>query len=145
MVSRSDETLKYVQFLARRLDIQNVRAVVLAILFDLGFKTSSDGFAYLRSCIELQCTRSLVKVSKDVYPVVSQIYNAGEDGRNVDQAIRRAIRYAWKYGDREIWKICFPKCVKWGKAPSAKEFIADMCAIVELMQGCKEVGYEEIG
>lgn len=145
MRSRTDDTLRYVQFLARRFDKQDVKAVTLIILFDLGMVTGNDGFEYLRAAIELKCTRAARTVTKGIYPVISNIYDASDSWRPVEQAIRRSIKVAWKERDEELWELFFPQRKgKKPKCPSNKEFIARISCIIELWQSCKEAGYERI-
>lgn len=145
MRCRTDDTLRYVQFLARRFDKQDVKAVTLIILYDLGILPSNDGFEYLRRAIEIQHARSARTVTKGIYPVISNIYDASDAWKPVEQAIRRAIKTAWNERDEEIWNLFFPpRKGKKPKCPSNKEFIARISCIIELWQSCKEAAYERI-
>lgn len=145
MRSRTEETLKYVQFLARRFDKQDVKAVTLIILFDLNIQSSNDGFDYLRRAIEMQHARSARTVTKGIYPAISYVYEAGDSWKAVEQAIRRAIKAAWNERDEEVWNLFFPpRRGRKPKCPSNKEFIARISCIVELWQSCKEADYERI-
>ena len=143
MRCRTDETLRYVQFLARRFDKKDINAVILIVLFDLGFSPSSDGFGYLRRAIDLCHANSSTAITKGIYPQI--IYSDGETESwgYVDQAIRRAIKTAWSEQDPEIWNLFFPPYHgKISLCPSNKEFIARIACIVELWQCCKEADYE---
>ena len=140
MKSRTDETLRYVQFLARHFDKQNIKAVTLVILFDLGFTPSSDGFVYLRQVIEQQYAKTSPTIIKWMY----SNFGAVTDSWNyIDQAIRRAIKNAWNERDTEIWKLFFPvNGNRTPKCPTNKEFISRIICIIELWQNCKEADYE---
>ena len=143
MRCRTDETLKYVQFLARRFDKQDINAVILIILFELGFSPSNDGFGYLRRAIELQYAKSATTVTKGIYLLISYSDQEADSWQYVDQAIRRAIKATWSERDPEIWDLFFPPHDgRIPQCPSNKDFIARISCIIELWQSCKEVDYE---
>lgn len=145
MRSRTDETLKYVQFLARRFDKQDVMAVTLIILYDLDVQPSHDGFTYLRRAIEMQHACSARPAAKGMFPAVSYVYDAGDSWKAVEQAIRRAITAAWKERDEEVWNLFFPpRRGRKPKCPSNKEFITRISCMIELWKSCKEADYERI-
>lgn len=144
MRNRTDETLRYVQFLARRFDKKDVNAVILIILFDLGFSTSNDGFGYLRRAIEMNLATSERSITKELYPAVCR-NDTNDAWKSVEQAIRRTIKAAWNERDEEIWDLFFPlRKAKKPKCPSNKEFITRISCIVELWKSCKEVSNERI-
>lgn len=145
MRCRTDDTLRYVQFLARRFDKQDVKAVALIILFDLDIGPSNEGFDYLRKAIEMGIARSNMAVTKELYSMISQTYGGYGLWAPVEQAIRRAIQTAWNDRDEETWDLFFPpRRGRKGKCPSNKEFIARIVCIIELWQSCKEADYERI-
>jgi hypothetical protein len=145
MRSRTDETLRYVQFLARRFDKQDVNAVTLIILYDLNIQPNNEGFGYLRKAIEMDLSSSSRTITKGIYPVISFIYDSHDAWKPVDQAIRRAIKAAWNERDEEVWNLFFPpRSGRKPKCPSNKEFIARISCIIELWQSCKEADYERI-
>lgn len=143
MKCRTDDTLRYVQFLARRFDKHNIKAVILIILFDLGFTLSNDGFEYLRAAIETHYSKTASSTIKGIYPTISHINDDAHSWHYIDQAIRRAIRLAWNGRDPEKWELFFPLSHQ-AKAncPSNKEFIARISCIIELWQSCEETDYE---
>ena len=128
------------QFLARRFDKHNTRAVILIILIDLGFSPSNDGFAYLRSAIELHASAAAAYTIKGIYPAISPTGDDDHSWHYIDQAIRRAVKAAWNGRDAEIWELFFP--LHGANCPSNKEFIARISCIVELWQSCREADYE---
>lgn len=143
MRCRTDDTLRYVQFLARRFEKRNIRAIVLMILYDLGFDPSNEGFGYLRMAIEMQCAEMAFTVTKGIYPAISRIVDDGNSWKYIDQAIRRAINTAWKEREPEKWELFFPASGgRVPKCPSNKVFIARIACIIELCQSCKEAGDE---
>lgn len=143
MKSRTEETLRYVQFLARRFDKRNVNAVTLLILYDLGFTPSMDGFEYLRAAIEGHLTRRSPFIIKGIYPSITSIQDDDDSWQYIDQAIRRAIKAAWDTREYELWERFIPfSSRKKAKCPSNKEFIARISCIIELWQGCKEADYD---
>ena len=142
MKCRTDDTLRYVQFLARRFDKHNIKAVILIILFDLGFTLSNDGFEYLRAAIETHYSKTASSTIKEIYPAISHI-NDGHSWHYIDQAIRRSIRLAWNGRDGETWELFFPLSNQAkSNCPSNKEFIARISCIIELWQSCEEADYE---
>ena len=139
MESRTDKTLSYVQFLARRYDKQDVSAVTQVILYDLGIAPGVDGYIYLRQAIIMYHAWSVEIVRKMVFPKISYPYDAGDSKDLVEQAIRRCIRSAWDVRDPEAWDLFFPpRRGKIRKCPSNKEFIAQISCLIELWQRCKE-------
>lgn len=145
MRSRTDETLRYVQFLARRFDKNDVNAVVLIILLELGLSPSRDGFYYLRNAITVDSSHPEKFVAKGLYLSIGEMYYIFSSDKQVEQAIRSAIQAAWEERDEEIWNLFFPPS-EGGKTkrPSNKEFITRISCIVELWQSCKEASYERI-
>ena len=142
MKCRTDDTLKYVQFLARRFDKHNIKAVILIILFDLGFTLSNDGFEYLKAAIEMHYSKTASSTIKEIYPAISRI-NGTHSWHYIDQAIRRAIRLAWNGRDSKNWELFFPLSNQENSTcPSNKEFIARISYIIELWQNCEEANYE---
>lgn len=145
MRSRTDNTLGYVQFLARRFDKQDVKAVILIILLELGFSPSRDGFYYLRNAIAVECAEPEKMIANGLYLSISQIYHVFSSDKQIEQAIRNAIQAAWEDGDTELWNLFFPTATgKRTKRPSNKEFITRVACIIELWQSCKEASYERI-
>ena len=145
MRCRTDDTLRYVQFLARRFDKQDVKAVTLIILFDLDIGPSNEGFEYLRKAIEMNLAESNLAMTKELYSAVSKNYDGLGIWAPVEQAIRRAIQAAWNGRDEETWDLFFPPHRgKKAKCPSNKEFIARIACIIELWQSCKEADYERV-
>lgn len=143
MKSRTDETLQYIQFLARHLEKSDVRAVAMLILIDLGLSPASEGFDYLRSAIELHRDRTLGTMITSIYLAISALLGDGSSWQYVDQAIRRVIRAAWKVRDLEIWELFFPFSIhRNSTCPPNKEFIARISCFIELWQSCKEAVYE---
>ena len=143
MKCRTDDTLKYIQFLARRFDKQDIKAVTLIILYDLGFPAGNDGFVYLRRAIEIQSARNVPIITQGLYYAISLSHDTGDSWQYIDQAIRRAIKFAWNNRDPEIWELFFPSTTSSSpKCPSNKEFIARISCIIELWQSCKEANYE---
>lgn len=143
MKCRTDDTLKYVLFLARHFDKQNIRAVTLVILFDLGFTPSNDGFGYLRQAIEMQYSKTTPTIIKWMYPLISATGETTDSWQYIDQAIRRAIKIAWNDRDPELWSLFFPSNHNSiSKCPSNKEFISRISCIIELWQNCKGAEYE---
>lgn len=143
MRNRTDETLRYIQFLARHFDKQDVRAVTLIILIDLNLRPSNDGFMYLRRAIEIEHSVPTRSVTKGIYPAIAGIYDANDSWKPIEQAIRRSIKEAWNERDEEVWELFFPLHVgKRAKCPSNKEFISRISCIIELWQSCKEAVYE---
>lgn len=143
MRCRTDDTLRYVQFLARRFAKHDIRAVILIILIDLGFSPSNDGFTYLRSAIELHVSGAASCTIKGIYPAISPTGGDDQSWHYIDQAIRRAVKAAWNGRDTEIWELFFPfSNQKNANCPPNKEFIARISCIIELWQSCREVDYE---
>lgn len=143
MRCRTDDTLRYVQFLARRFEKHNIKAVILIILIDLGFSPSNDGFAYLRSAIEQYVSGRASDMTKGIYPAISPTGDDDHSWHYIDQVIRRAVKAAWNGRDAELWELFFPLSdQKNANCPPNKEFIARISCIIELWQSCKEADYE---
>lgn len=140
---RIDETLCYIQFMARHFDKSDVNAVAQAILCDLGITTKMDGFTYLRQAILIYHAWSVELAKNKVFPKNTCPFDAGDDRTMIDQAIRRCIGYAWDLREPEIWDLFFPvQRGKICKCPSNKEFISRISCLIELWQSCKEATYD---
>ena len=144
MRCRTDETLRHVQFLTRRINKEDISSVILIILIEMGFSPHHDGFVYLRKCIEMNLEDPRRMVTKDLYPCVAKFFGC-YDWRTIEQAIRSTIKCGWDTRNEELWESFFPigrdgklKC------PSNKEFIAKVTCILELWLSCEEASYERI-
>lgn len=78
---------------------------VTNILLSLGFKSSHDGYKYLREAILLMAKNPDRPLTKELYPHVAELFHRG--GCNVERSCRTAIEYALKHGDQNIWRMYF--------------------------------------
>lgn len=138
-----DDTIVYVLFLTRHIRGGDVPAALLALLVELGFSPSWDGFGYLRKIILMRYENPDLRFN-ELYREVGQKCVPALSSEQVEQAIRSAIDAAWKNRDDTEWRYIFPnRKGKAAKRPSNGDFIATMACVMELWcSGCREVYYE---
>lgn len=138
-----DDTIVYVLFLTRHIRGGDVPAALLALLVELGFSPSWDGFGYLRKIILMRYENPDLRFN-ELYREVGQQCVPALSSEQVEQAIRSAIDAAWKNRDDTEWRYIFPnRKGKAAKRPSNGDFIATMACVMELWcSGCREVYYE---
>ena len=134
MESTIGETIDHVKFLARHLEETNLRGTVIVFLMELRVPTKCVGFELLLQSILLQHENPTRALANDIYLEV-KLHNRQASEEQVQQAIREAIRIAWKQGSREAWDWYFsyggePVTEK----PSAGDFISRLAYILELWQ-----------
>lgn len=137
-----NETLIYVISLACDVRRGDVPAAILAVLIELGFQTSSDGFGYLRKAIFVRYQSPEVRMS-EIYNTVVGSSDASLTVSQVEQAILSSIESAWKIRDQEKWDYFFSeRRTGKKKKPGNKEFIAQIACFMELwFSHCQEVSY----
>ena len=82
------------------------RVAASNILLSMGFKSSHDGYQYLREAILIMDKNPDQTLTKELYPQVAALFQRG--GGNVERSCRTAIEYAMKHGDKQIWRMYFP-------------------------------------
>lgn len=144
MESTIDKTLRHIIFLSRHLKRWDLRGAIIVVLMELGVPTKCVGFELLKHCIFLQNKDGTRALTNDIYLETTLQYKQNSE-KQVEQAVRDAIKAAWKYGSREAWEWYFsydgrPLTNK----PTNSEFISRIAYILELWQECKneEVCYE---
>lgn len=137
-----DETMLYIISLTCCVRKGDVPAATLALLIELGFSPSSDGFTYLRKAIHLQYLDQRKRAS-EIYLEIVAYFGSGTTVQQVEHAILTAIDSAWKSRNAETWEYFFDeKKIGKKKRPGNKEFIAHIACIMELwFSHCQEVSY----
>ena len=137
MESTIERTLDHIMLLARHLNHYNFRGAIIVALMELGVPTKSVGFEFLKKAISLQHQDPTRTLAKDIYLEISLLYK--QNGEEVvEQAIREAIKFAWRHGDPVAWDWYF----SYGdsetvKRPTNGEFISRIDYILELWQECR--------
>lgn len=136
------ETLVYVISLACDVRKGDVPAAILALLIELGFQTSSDGFGYLRKAIFVRYQSPVLRMS-EIYNELVDSSDSSLHANQVEQAILSSIESAWKNRDQEKWDYFFSeRRTGKKKKPGNKEFIAQIACFMELwFSHCQEVSY----
>lgn len=140
MQSTIYETLEHVIFLARHLRNCTPRGAMVAMLMELGVPTKSVGFEFLRHAIMLQFHDPTRSLTNDIYLEVMEHYRQISE-EQVEQAIRDAIRQAWRRGSPTAWAwyFAYDACSPISK-PTNGEFISRIAYILELWQECAKEG-----
>ena len=137
MESTISKTLKHVLFLARHLDACDPRGAVIVALMELGVQTKSIGFEFLKQAIILQYNDPTRALTNDIYREIT-LHCKQNSEEQVEQAIREAIKFAWRHGSKAAWEWYFSYD---GQAvihkPTNSEFISRIAYILELWQECK--------
>ena len=124
MESTIERTLCHILLLAQHLNHYNLRGAIIVVLMELGVPTKCVGFEFLKKAIELQRKDPTRALMKDIYLEISLQYKQNSE-ELVEQAIRDAIKMAWRHGSKEAWEWYFSYD---GRAvsnkPTNSEFIA---------------------
>lgn len=135
--------LKHAKCLAREMNKCGKRYIIHIALKELGIPSSQDGFALAKSTALMLCENPYCRLRGGAYYAAGILADPPMDDKQVDQAIRRAIRIAWVGRNEYIWKCYFPEG-KTGRTecPSNRDFLMAVVDFVELWQGCcEEVNY----
>ena len=144
MNSTIDKTLEHVLFLAEHLDRCDIRGAIIVALMELGVPTKCNGFELITYSILLQYKNPVRALANDIYLETTLHYLQNSE-EQVEQAIREAIKIAWRKGSREAWDWYFAyDGVPVSQRPSNSEFITRVAYIIELWQECaKKEGSHE--
>ena len=85
-----------------------------------------EGYQQLCMAIPLFAADKSISFSKELYPQIARQLGCS-DGRAVERAIRRAIRYAWEHRDPVLWDAHFPGL----RQPSNKCFISTLAELLK--------------
>lgn len=135
-----NDTLAYVILLAFNIRNGDIPAAILAVLIELGFQSSVDGFGYLRKAIYLKYQNPDMRLT-EIYQEIVQTSSSVQSPSQVEQAILAAIENAWRNRNLETWDYFFSE-KRMGKRrrPTNKEFICQMACFMELWDShCREV------
>lgn len=101
----------------------DISTVVDNALRELSFQTHPRGYMCLREAVLATLCEPNQQVTKTLYPTVGKVCSG--NGKQVEQAIRRAIKQAWLYRDEEVWNRYFAARSgdKITKCPTNKVFI----------------------
>lgn len=96
--------------------------------------TKCVGFEFLTKAIELQRMNPTRVLAKDIYAEIALHYRQSSEVV-VEQAIRDAIKLAWRQGARCAWEWYFSYGDgKVHRRPTNSEFISRMAYILEMWQ-----------
>lgn len=146
MESTMDLSLKHAKNLAQELSNCSVRYIIHIALKELGVSSSREGFLFAKNTILLLCENPSSKLKHGVYLAAGILCDPPADDEQVEQAIRGAIREAWKDRDTKVWNCYFPMG-KSGRTvcSSNRDFLMAVVDFVELWHGCcEEVNYERV-
>ena len=133
MESTIEKTLHHVLLLSRHLERVNLRGAIVVALMELDVPTKYLGFEFLKMAIELQRKDPTRTLAKDIYAEIALHYRQSSEYQ-VEQAIRDAIRIAWKQGSREAWACYFSYAGRAMIRPTNSDFISRIAYILEIWQ-----------
>ena len=137
MESTIERTLCHILLLARHLDHYNLRGAIIVALMELGVPTKYIGFEFLTKAIELQRKDPTRALAKDIYLEISLCYRQNSE-EIVEQAIRDAIKMAWRHGSKKAWEWYFSYDGRGVlNKPTNSEFISRIAYILEIWQECR--------
>lgn len=146
MHTASEKALEHLNFLAGQMRRQSVDSIAMAVLLELNIPTNHAAFDYLLKAVVAHCGNPLLSVS-EIYPVVAAQYRHPVSNEAMEQAIRGAIKKAWKNRNEFVWKCYFSQATDGSmKRPTNSEFISRIGRVLQLLQKCgkREVGYEKV-
>lgn len=136
-----DECMDYVLTITRHVRREDTASAIVVILIELGFQVHTDGFGYLLDAILIKKAHLRMRMSA-VYDEIIRRNDESVGYNQIEQAIRSAIRNAWKRGNRDIWLYYFSENEISTKSPSNNVFISKMAYMTELMYRDREESYE---
>lgn len=110
---------------ARRIEKNNIEAMVTGIIHEIGVPAHIKGYQYLREAIIIAVKDMDVinAITKVLYPQVAKTFQTTPS--RVERAIRHAIEVAWDRGDLDTLQRFFGYTVSSSKGkPTNSEFIA---------------------
>lgn len=78
---------------------------IMAVLVEMGIRTSQQGFRFLRTGVELLMEDPNQMLTKQLYPDIARRHNTSAG--NVEKAIRTAVGSAWKRRRDDVWRRYF--------------------------------------
>lgn len=140
----NEEGLRHFRFLANQTKHRPVSAAALTMLLELNIPTNHAGFDYLLRSVEVCYQHSLWSMCQ-IYEAVAASYSYPVSNETVEQAVRSAIRKAWKNKNPFVWKYYFSQDLDGIiKKPTNSEFISRIARVLQLCQELQEeVGYEQ--
>ena len=140
MQSTIHKTLDHILFLARHLSRCTEKGAMVAMLMELGVPTKCIGFEFLKCSILLQFADPTRALANDIYLEVKLRYKQTSE-EQIEQAIRDAIKMAWRHGSKKAWEWYFSyDGLTVAVRPSNSEFISRVAYILELWQECVKEG-----
>lgn len=137
------QSLEYVLFATRHIRREDFRAILLAILIELGFPLHKDGFEILVDAILIKLERPKMRLS-GIYDEIIRKSEGCVGYSQIEQAIRTTIRIAWDRRDHKTWQYFFSEGELDRKCPSNNVFISQMAYLVELMGSCEKENVEAV-
>jgi two-component system response regulator (stage 0 sporulation protein A) len=125
----------------RRLDKNNIEAMVTSIIHEIGVPAHIKGYQYLREAIIIAVNDMDVinAITKVLYPQVAKTFQTTPS--RVERAIRHAIEVAWDRGDLDTLQRFFGYTVSNTKGkPTNSEFIALIADKLQLQMKSAGVG-----
>lgn len=140
MENSMDAALNHARHLSQYLTRCNSSYIIQIALKELGVSSSRAGFHLAKYTIQLLYDNPADKLTNGVYLEAAALFKFPADDKQVEQAIRTAIREAWKNRNEEIWNCYFPADTPGRhKCPSNKVFLMAVADFVELWKGfCEE-------
>lgn len=143
MESTMDAALKHARNRVQYLSKCSSEYIIHISLKELGIPSGCEGFALAKYTIQLLTQNRMATLSNGVYLAAAALCDLDATEKQVEQAIRRAIKLAWKNRDEKIWACYFPTGAA-GRitCPSNREFLMAVVDFVVLWKGCcEEVNY----
>lgn len=76
------------------------------LLLSFGLRMGPDRYRTTFEALCLKYENCDASVTKEIYPFLAKKY--GSNDKQVEKAIRDAIKAAWERGNRSVWKLYFP-------------------------------------
>ena len=134
MVSTIEIMLSHIKLLSRHLDCYNLRGAIIVVLMELKIPTNSIGYEFLKRAIYLQYQNPIRSLSKDIYKEIADECGLSSE-YVIEQAIREAIKSAWRQGSKTAWDWYFAyDGQSISRRPTNSAFISKIAYTLELWQ-----------
>lgn len=141
MKSTMDAAFDHAKSLAEYLRHCSSTYIIQISLKELGISSSREGFHLAKSSIRLLYENPTKTLTNGVYLAAALLCEYPAEDKQVEQAIRNAIKTAWKNRDEQIWSYYFPVGIPGRyKCPSNRDFLMAVVDFVELWKAFCEEG-----
>lgn len=146
MANTMDASIRHAQNRAQYMHSCGSAYIIHISLKELGIPTDEIGYVYAKNAVAMLSENRTATLANGIYLAVGMLTDPMAGEKQVEQAIRSAIKKAWKRRDDDTWRCYFPiGSAGRTECPSNRDFLIAVVDFIELWEGCcKEVEYAKV-